>query len=582
VDPAQGAVGHTPIPDSPQLRTAMVVGTRAGGSLHDRQGIAITMNISKKKIEHVGPLDAKIFILGEAPNQNDDYFNEPFTESEREGKLLSHFLSLAGINREDCRIGNVCNYHPNKNDFTLLHGSKEYDEGTRGLTDYINSQRPQVIIALGDEALRYLKGHGDIHNWRGSILPYVNNSFIIPTYHPSSAIWDGTLAPQIVSDLEKAARVHLNGYKAPIHDFIIDPDEATFSKLLQEVRDAEFVAADIESIRDTQHILCIGFAVSSTRAFCIKNHSPLGSGIDSVFDRRLRECVEAAKDITFHNGGFDTEMLRLNGIMIDETKFKYDTMLAQRVLQPELPIGLDFCASIYTDEPYYKGDGKETGKRIPQTLWEYNCKDCVVTFATRIEQEKLFDADEVLKADCDFIFARIPLMQEFQRNGMLVDEERRNLLKAATESKLLQSANIVSISTGYKLNFRSPKQVKELLYTILKLPHRTDRKGNLTTDEDAIVSLLQYVQGQIDDKKTDKGRDPWILKLHALRSILDIRGNEKLISSYFDAQPSLDGRIRSSYKPAGTDTGRWSCSTYVDGSGLNAQTLPRLEMEITL
>lgn len=535
--------------------------------------------ISKNKVPHSGPLSSPIFILGEAPSSDDDYLKEPFTG--RAGDFLSHCLELAGIDRSLCRLGNVCNYRPDKGDFHLLRGTKQLDEGYKELNRSLSDQRPRVIIALGNEALNYLKGHAGISNWRGSVLPYQHNSYIIPTYHPGVALRDGTLAPQVIFDLQRAAKILKDGYTPPIHDFIIDPDEPTFNKLLEEVKQSEFVACDIESIRDTQHILCFGVALSDKRAFCIKNHYGLNSGLEEHFRHRVEQIIDSAKGIVYHNGGFDCEMLRLNGIE-SYSKFKYDTMLAQRVLEPELPIGLDFCASIYTDEPYYKGDGKETGKRIPQTLWEYNCKDCIVTFKTRDEQQKVFDSDRTLKNDRDFIFSRIPLMQEFQRNGMLVDEERRSVLKIATQSKLEISAKVIEIASSYTLNFRSPKQVKELLYDILKLPQRTNRDGELTTDENALVSLMQFCQEKVDSSKKQETKDSWMLKIHTLKSLLEIRGNEKLISSYFDATISTDSRIRSSYYPAGTDTGRWSCSTYVDGSGLNAQTLPRGKVEVTI
>lgn len=531
------------------------------------------------KVEHIGPISSKIFILGEAPSADDSYFGKPF--SDQSGKFLSYCLNLADIDKESCRIGNVCNYHPPRDDFTLLHGTPQLDEGYAELSSYLEMARPSTIIALGNEALRYLTGHAGISDWRGSVLPYLNNSWIIPTYHPSTSIRDGTRSPQVVFDITKAARIAKSGFSLPTHDFIIDPDEHTFELLLDELSRVAFTAADIETIRGTNHVLCMGFALSSSRAFCLKNHYPLGHGLEEEFRNRIYRVLDAVQHVTFHNGGFDTQILWSNGIDINHKKFTYDTMLAQRVLEPELPIGLAFCASIYTDEPFYKGDGKETGKRIPQTLWEYNCKDCIVTFATQLEQEKLFEGDPILQADKDFIFSRIPLMQEFQRNGMLVDQERRDLLKAATEKKLTQSKHLVELATGYSLNFRSHAQVKELLYGKLKLPTKSNRAGGVTADEDAIVSLIQYVQGQIDEKKTEEGKVGWILKLHALRNILEIRGDEKLLSSYLETVISPDGRLRSSYYPAGTDTGRWSCGSSVDGSGLNAQTFPRSSILIS-
>mgnify|MGYP000322989317 CR=1 FL=1 len=532
--------------------------------------------ISSRKVEHVGPLDAKIFILGEAPGADEDYFGQPFVG--KSGEFLTHCLDLAGIDRSLCRIGNVCNYRPDHNDFKLLLSSRELAEGRQELDFYLASQRPRVIIALGNEALRYLRGHPGISDWRGSVLSYSDSSFVIPTYHPAAALRDGTFSPQIVHDLTKARRVLEQGYTAPVHDFIIDPGVEQLDSILEEVRAAPFIAADIETGIGGTYIKCFGFAVSRTRAFVFRNHFP--EGCEPIFAHKISAVLSAAKSVVYHNGSYDTSQLRENHVDFAE-RLDYDTMLAQRVLQPELPIGLAFCASIYTDEPYYKNDGKETSRRVSwEQLARYNCTDCIVTFATREEQEKLFRDDPVLAKDREFIFSRIPLMQELQRNGMLVDEERRSLLRAATQQKLEKSVRIVELATGFSLNFRSHAQVKELLYSKLKLPYKTNRDGDVTSNEDAIVSLIQYVKGQIDEKKTDEGRAGWILKLHTLRAILDIRGYEKLISSYFEAPISPDGRVRSSYYPAGTDTGRWSCGTYVDGSGLNAQTLPRSEIEL--
>lgn len=541
------------------------------------------INISRNKIPHVGPENADIFILGEAPGSDEDFLGEPFVG--KSGEFLTYLLSLAGINRATCRIGNVCNYRPEGNNFDLLRGTSALQEGYEQLGTYLSKHSPKVIIPLGNEALRYLFGHEGISKWRGSVLPF-KRSWVVPTYHPAAALRDGTYAPQIEFDFRKAKRVLDHGFTYPAHKFVIDPSPAQFDDFLERVSRERFICADIESVRDSCHVLCCGFSLSSSEAVCIKNHNAFDSGLEPEFAERLRRVFNAAQDVAFHNGLFDTEMLRLNGIEVGD-KFRYDTMLAQRVIEPELPIGLDFCASIYTDEPYYKDDGKESGKRIKDTLWEYNCKDCIVTHATRDAQQGIFGSDPVLARDCEFIFSRIPLARSFQRNGIMVDLARRTQLLTAVESRLEHCITISQYACGYKLNLRSPQQVAEILYQKLKLPIRKNHKtGEVTTGEDAIVSLMQYATNELEGAeslKTESGRiarrETWTMKLAFLKSLLEIRGLEKLKSSYFETPMSADGRIRSTYKPAGTDTGRWSCATYVDGSGWNAQTIPRDSLE---
>ena len=95
------------------------------------------------------------------------------------------------------------------------------------------------------------------------------------------------------------------------------------------------------------------------------------------------------------------------------------------------------------------------------------------------------------------------------------------------------------------------------------------------TDEDAIVSLLATVEKRIQDLKTEAAKQPWQIKLASLKLILRIRGYDKLLSSYIKINISHDGRARSWYKFWGTETGRWSASSWYDKTGLNGQTIPR-------
>jgi hypothetical protein len=72
----------------------------------------------------------------------------------------------------------------------------------------------------------------------------------------------------------------------------------------------------------------------------------------------------------------------------------------------------------------------------------------------------------------------------------------------------------------------------------------------------------------------------WMMKLATLKLILRIREQRGMISRYLNAVRGADGRIRSSYKVAATETGRWAANLFVDGTGLNAQTMPRAVIEL--
>jgi len=535
------------------------------------------MYVSNKRVPHIGPPNADILIVGEAPGEDEELQGKPFVG--RSGDLLNHLLNQVGIDRDSIRLANVCNYRPQANNYNFLNGTWQLQDSKKELHEYLTTAQHKVIIPMGSIALNFFTGQSSVSKWRGSVLRY-DNSFVLPTFHPASCFRDGQNATIIDFDLRKALKVIKEGYTDPAHDFADDLSSSNIYEVLSLVSAAPFVSMDIESIRGTNHILCVGFAVSGSKAYCIRNRFPLGSGCDPALLQAIQLVVDSAKSVTFHNGLFDTEILQQYGIDFKD-KYDYDTMYAQRVIAPELPIGLDFCTSIYTDEPYYKDEGKDNSPSYKQTLWEYNCKDCITTYQIRVAQEKIIYQDKYLEKTFKYQMSLVPVAKHLQESGMLLDKERVEYLKEKVEARVKKNQAFINSIAGEHVLITSPKQVQNFLYNKLGLPTRTNREGGATTNEDAVVSLMHYAKKEMESKKTTEKQQEWLFKLAALKLILLIRGDEKLLSSYLGVTCSPDGRVRSSYKISGTETGRWSCSNYIDGSGLNAQTLPRDSVEVT-
>jgi DNA polymerase I-like protein with 3'-5' exonuclease and polymerase domains len=168
-------------------------------------------------------------------------------------------------------------------------------------------------------------------------------------------------------------------------------------------------------------------------------------------------------------------------------------------------------------------------------------------------------------------------LEQLQANGMLLDTERTQELDTRLSELLdetkLQLHILAKLEDGINLN--SPQQVQKLLYTTLELPIRRKRNGNVTTDEDAIVKLLHFVQGELEQKVRTETISNWKAKLWILRLLLKVREYQKLLSTYVRVKAQSDGRVRYSYYTYGTDTLRGSSATYVDGKGWNSQNLPR-------
>jgi len=530
-----------------------------------------------------GPTSSKILFVGEAPGESEELDKRPFIGAA--GNMLINCIMRNGLAREEVRLANLCHFRPQYNKFETLLGTSVLQSGIEELKHYIKTYRPNVIVALGNWPLFILTGKGTgyagISAWRGSILPYIFDEKIkvVPTYHPSYIVRQRVDYPIFDQDIKRAVidSGHTD-FNYPQRNIIIDPKDLAVEEWTQQLCNSEFLAVDIESVIKTTHILCVGFAPNPYTAVVFPYTEYNANFIDRILKSRAKKI--------FHFGIFDTEMLYLNG---HETEnYVHDTLVMQHVLQPELPQSLDYITSVYTREPYYKSSGRAdipkdqkawSNKTNRTNLYRYNGKDCCCTFEcfipmmAELKQEKFIPTYE-------YKMELIPAFGSIGRAGLPIDMERHTLLKNSLTNRYETLQFVFEKIVGHSMNVKSPK-IKDLLYVEHKLPARRNREGSLTADEDAIVSLIGFVKNHIASLKTDRTLFEWERKLSILTGILKIRGVRQLISVYLNARISDDGRIRSTYKPAGPETGRSACQKYVDGSGFNAQTMPREAIEVT-
>lgn len=192
-------------------------------------------------------------------------------------------------------------------------------------------------------------------------------------------------------------------------------------------------------------------------------------------------------------------------------------------------------------------------------LQVYNGLDCCITL--EVFEELML---EFPKKPSIYSFERAlqgPYLEIMQR-GFKVDEGARR--KAAEELRgridLLQAKlNIMAIAFwGKPLNPRSPAQLKDFFYSHMRLPEVwISQKGEkkLSTNREALEKLEVY--------------------LHArpiIAAILAIRDLSKQLE-VFEIEIDSDGRFRTSYNIAGTETGRPSSSSNAFGTGGNAQNI---------
>ncbi len=132
----------------------------------------------------VGNPHARVMFVGEAPGRNEDLQGEPFVGAA--GKNLDSLLSLANLAREEVYIANVLKCRPPGNRDPQ---PGEIEACSPYLREQIRSVWPDVLVALGNFAMRFIL-HTDrgITSMRGRIYQ-VGHFAVLPVFHPAAALY---------------------------------------------------------------------------------------------------------------------------------------------------------------------------------------------------------------------------------------------------------------------------------------------------------------------------------------------------------------------------------------------------------
>jgi DNA polymerase I-like protein with 3'-5' exonuclease and polymerase domains len=155
--------------------------------------------------------------------------------------------------------------------------------------------------------------------------------------------------------------------------------------------------------------------------------------------------------------------------------------------------------------------------------------------------------DNLTAATYEFSRALQAPVLEMNTRGVLVDEEERWRVVAGYRKQIEflqgQLYTILKEGLGVDINWRSSQQLKHLFYEVLGYAP-IKKKGKITVDRDALEKLqLQFLAR------------PIIAHILLLR---DIAKKEGFLRTEIDS----DGRIRTSFNIAGTNTGRFSSPVF--------------------
>ena len=357
-----------------------------------------------------------ILFVGEAMGEDEEHLGSPFVGSS--GMELLRMLDIAGIIHFDntdrhhvssfystrnpdhtnriwlrhndvVRRTNVFNLHPPGNNldyfcggkrdalpgYPALNGSKyvrsEFEPELDRLCAEILELNPNLIVCLGNTPLWALSGRTAITKWRGATLlstHCVADYKLLPTYHPAAVLYQYSLRPTAIADLQKAQREsEYHDLRRPKREIWIEPTATDIQRFLGPDLRKELqggpLSVDIET--SGKRITCIGLAPNSLLAIVIPfddERSASGSywlsaKIEAEVWNLIRGVLEDPSiPKVFHNGLYDIPFL-WRSMRIKVLGAQHDTMLLMHSLQPESLKSLGYCGSLFADECAWKNLG---------------------------------------------------------------------------------------------------------------------------------------------------------------------------------------------------------------------------------
>ena len=543
-------------------------------------------------VQPSGPAPAKIMIVGEYPGDAELASGRPFTGMA--GQELDRMLKEAGIFRSQCFVTNVIRERVPGNDIDNLiaarksaitpyhtefqgkHILKPVSDGISLLQQEISLVQPNIIIALGNLALWALTGQSGITSWRGSemecTLPVSLSRpvKVLPTFHPSMILRQWSWRPIMVQDLRRVLKESdTPEVFRPDYQFIIRPDYGTahsvLTQILNRVSQAPLkLACDIET--RAGHIACIGIAWSQTESMCLPLmtvSNPLGYWAEeeeATLQHLLGQILTHQNcQVVGQNFLYDAQYFLRHLHYIPN--LARDTMLAQHSMFSSMQKSLAFLSSMYCAHyTYWKDEGKEWSKDVNEDqLWAYNCKDCVYTYEVDEGQQSAVAAMR-LQSVHDFQQSLFHPVLRTMDKGIRIDTSSRANFAMELMDEIAKREQWFIDELGHSINPKSPKQMSELFYQALGQKPVINRKtGSASCDDESLRKVAE--------------REPLLRPL--VDKISEYRSLGVFLSTFVNAPLDIDGRMRCSFNPAGTETYRFSSKQNAFGSGLNLQNIPK-------
>ena len=259
-----------------------------------------------------------------------------------------------------------------------------------------------------------------------------------------------------------------------------------------------------------------------------------------------KESILLNKDIfskAYSTYDLKKNIVVLNKLGIDIENVRIDTMISAYLLNYNVKEDISYVSNTKNYNIEFYANMIKKGIIQDKNIFNHNLAlkskfiyETVDEFTTELDNEDMLH----LFKDIEMPLVRV--LAKMEMNGIRVDTDTLDVIKGKLEEKLNVLSSKIYDLAGTEFNISSPKQLGEILFEKINLPHKAKKGRNgYSTNHDTLMKLYD---------------------LHPIIPlILEYRNLIKLMTTYMDNLKDYvmsDSKIHTIFKQATTRTGRLS------------------------
>ena len=325
-------------------------------------------------------------------------------------------------------------------------------------------------------------------------------------------------------------------------------------QLISKLKKSKGFALDTETNYLDGDLIGISFSIKPKEAFYVPVQHQNGKILDKKYVLSGLKSVLQQKTIPIygHNLKYDYRILLREGIKLQPLEF--DTMVASYLVNPQTRAhNIDQIAFIELGYEKIPLDQLIDIKKFEDLsaaplakVAEYSCEDADIALRLVKHFKKLLKQNKLEQLFYNLEMPLVPILAQMEEEGIKLDTKYLKDLNNKVTVRILKIIDNIYKLAGKKFNISSTQQLREVLFTDLKLQTQEIKKTK--TGYSTAASELEKLRGHHK-----------IIDL-----LLEYRELTKLKNTYIDALPKLvserDNRLHTSFNQTITATGRLSSS----------------------